>query len=131
MAGSGRLSNCRAAGACAGRLMWSRSSSSDSRGAGRLRRPARTGLGFVKQQLEELLLAALASMGDTFASAPRRDAVVVERTRDAQHGDFATNVALRLAKPARRNPRDLAQAIVAALPASALVARAEVAGAGF
>jgi arginyl-tRNA synthetase len=85
----------------------------------------------VKQQLEELLLSALASMGDTFASAPRREAVVVERTRDAQHGDFATNVALRLAKPARRNPRDLAQAIVAALPASALVARAEVAGAGF
>jgi arginyl-tRNA synthetase len=57
--------------------------------------------------------------------------VVIERTRDAQHGDFATSVALRLAKSARRNPRELAAAIVAALPPSELVARAEVAGAGF
>jgi arginyl-tRNA synthetase len=55
----------------------------------------------------------------------------VERTRDPQHGDFATNVALRLAKAAGRNPRELATAIVAALPVSALLARAEVAGAGF
>jgi arginyl-tRNA synthetase len=86
----------------------------------------------VKQQLEELLASALTSMGDeSFASAPLREAVVIERTRDAQHGDFATNIALRLAKSARRNPRELAQAIVAALPANPLVARTEVAGAGF
>jgi arginyl-tRNA synthetase len=57
--------------------------------------------------------------------------VVVERTREAQHGDFASNVALRLAKAARRAPRELAAAIVAALPDSPLVARAAVAGAGF
>ncbi len=62
---------------------------------------------------------------------PAADAVVVERTRDAQHGDFASNVALRLAKAARRNPRELASAIVAALPESPLLRRAEVAGAGF
>jgi arginyl-tRNA synthetase len=86
----------------------------------------------VKQQLEELLLSALTRMGDAaFADAPQRAAIIVERTRDAQHGDFATNVALRLAKAARRNPRELAQAIVAALPANPLVARTEVAGAGF
>jgi arginyl-tRNA synthetase len=58
-------------------------------------------------------------------------AVVIERTRDAQHGDFATSIALRLAKSARQNPRALANAIVAALPASELITRAEVAGAGF
>jgi arginyl-tRNA synthetase len=62
---------------------------------------------------------------------PPAAAVVVERTRDAQHGDFATNLALRLAKSARRNPRELAAAIAAAIPPSALVARTEVAGAGF
>jgi arginyl-tRNA synthetase len=62
---------------------------------------------------------------------PSADAVVIERTRDAQHGDFASNVALRLAKAARRNPRELASAIVAALPESPLLERAEVAGAGF
>jgi arginyl-tRNA synthetase len=86
----------------------------------------------VKQQLEELLHSAVTRLGDAaFAGAAARDAVVVERTRDAQHGDFATNIALRLAKAARRNPRELAQAIVAALPHNALVARTEVAGAGF
>jgi arginyl-tRNA synthetase len=57
--------------------------------------------------------------------------VSVERTRDAQHGDYASNIALRLAKPAGRKPREVAEAIIAALPASAQVERAEVAGAGF
>jgi arginyl-tRNA synthetase len=86
----------------------------------------------VKQHLEELLRTALARMGDeSLTSAAQRDALIVERTRDAQHGDFATNVALRLAKAARRNPRELAQAILAALPPNALVARSAVAGAGF
>ncbi len=55
----------------------------------------------------------------------------MERTRDQRHGDFSSNVALRLAKSARRNPRELAQSIVAALPRNAFIARAEVAGAGF
>src|SRR5579872_4896601 len=62
---------------------------------------------------------------------PAAAAVTLERTREAQHGDFATNVALRLAKSVRRNPRELAQAIVAALPANDLVSRTEIAGAGF
>lgn len=57
--------------------------------------------------------------------------VSVERTRDAQHGDFTSNVALRLAKTAGRAPREIAEAIIAALPASPLLLRAEVAGAGF
>ena len=86
----------------------------------------------MKQELEQLLLAALAKLsGSVLPEMPAANAAVVERTRDAQHGDFATNLALRLAKSARRNPRELAAAIVAALPPSALVARAEVAGAGF
>lgn len=86
----------------------------------------------MKQQLEQLLLAALRGLpAGTLPEPPEPAAVSVERTRDPKHGDFATNVALRLAKPARRNPRELAQAIVAALPPNALVARTEVAGAGF
>ena len=62
---------------------------------------------------------------------PIRAQVVVERARDPQHGDFACNIAMRLAKAARKNPRELAQAIVAALPANSLIASAEIAGAGF
>jgi arginyl-tRNA synthetase len=86
----------------------------------------------LKQELEQLLLASLTRLaGSVLPQMPPADAVVVERTRDAQHGDFASNVALRLAKAARRNPRELASAIVAALPESPLLERAEVAGAGF
>ena len=86
----------------------------------------------MKQQLEQLLLAALQKLSGTLLTdVPDASVITVERTRDSQHGDFATNVALRLAKTARRNPRELAQAIVAALPASPLVSKAEVAGAGF
>ena len=86
----------------------------------------------MKQELEQLLLAALTRLtGSVLPQTPAADAAVVERTRDAQHGDFASNVALRLAKAARTNPRALASAIVAALPPSPLLKRAEVAGAGF
>jgi arginyl-tRNA synthetase len=87
----------------------------------------------LKQQLEQLLLDALRQVAASglLPSEPDAAAIAVERTRDTQHGDFATNVALRLAKAAKRNPRELAQAIIAALPASPLVLKAEVAGAGF
>ncbi len=86
----------------------------------------------MKQQLEQLLLGAVRGLAEEILPAPTEvAAVTVERTRDARHGDFASNIALRLAKPARRNPRELAQAIVRALPANSLIARTEIAGAGF
>ncbi len=56
---------------------------------------------------------------------------VIERTRDPSHGDFATNVALVLAKTARSRPRDLAQRILEALPESDAVERVDIAGPGF
>ncbi len=55
----------------------------------------------------------------------------VERTRDASHGDFATNIAMRLAKPARRSPREIATSIVAALADNADVDKVDIAGPGF
>ena len=61
--------------------------------------------------------------------------IVLERPKVATHGDLATNVAMQLAKPAKRNPRELAQAIVDALMsdpvATAIIAQAELAGPGF
>ena len=86
----------------------------------------------MKQQIEQLVLAALNRLPEgLLPEAPSASMVVVDRTKDTQHGDFATNIAMRLAKAARRNPRELAQAIVAALPANAFIARTEIAGAGF
>jgi arginyl-tRNA synthetase len=86
----------------------------------------------MKAELEQLLAAALEKLQGSTLNAPvPTDAIVVERTRDAQHGDFASNVALRLAKAANCKPRELAERIVAALPSSPMLKRAEVAGAGF
>jgi arginyl-tRNA synthetase len=86
----------------------------------------------LKHEIEKLLADALAALPpDLLPPDVARPAIEVERTRDPAHGDFATNLAMRLAKPARRNPRELAQALIAALPKSAAVAKVEVAGAGF
>ncbi len=86
----------------------------------------------MKPHLEELLAAALARITGSVLPEPVDPAsIVVERTRGAEFGDFQTNLALRLAKRAGRPPRELAAAIVAALPASPLLARTEIAGAGF
>ena len=86
----------------------------------------------MKQALEQLLLEALARLTGTLLPAAVDPAtLVIERTRDPANGDFATNVAMRLAKAAGLKPRDLAEAIVRALPASPQVLKVEVAGAGF
>jgi arginyl-tRNA synthetase len=58
-------------------------------------------------------------------------AIALERPKQAGHGDYSSNLALQLAKPLKRNPRDIAQALVRALLPSPLLAKAEVAGAGF
>ena len=56
---------------------------------------------------------------------------VIERPKNAGQGDFSTNAAMLLAKPARSNPRAMAQALVDALPANADLAKVEIAGPGF
>ena len=58
-------------------------------------------------------------------------AIQVENTRDKSHGDFASNIAMMLAKPAGLKPRDLAEKIIAALPADPQVSKADIAGPGF
>ncbi len=58
-------------------------------------------------------------------------AVVLEHPADLSHGDYSCNVALALAKAAGKNPHDLAEAIVAALPASDAVEKVAIAGPGF
>ena len=61
--------------------------------------------------------------------------ILLERPKVASHGDMATNVAMQLAKPARRQPRELAQAVIDALMAdpvaTAIISSAEIAGPGF
>lgn len=57
--------------------------------------------------------------------------IQVDRTKDKSHGDLATNLAMMLTKAAGKNPRELAQLIIDNLPASAYVAKVEIAGPGF
>jgi arginyl-tRNA synthetase len=80
----------------------------------------------VRTLLADLLRQALAQV------APGTSAgIVLDRPKLAQHGDFACNIALQLAKELRGNPRTIAQRLVAALPASPDLEKAEIAGAGF
>ena len=81
----------------------------------------------VKSQLTALLQKALASVAPDAVTTP----ILLERPRDPSHGDFATNLAMQLAKALKKNPREIAGRLVAELPPSVLVAKAEVAGAGF
>ncbi len=82
-----------------------------------------------RSHLHELFMQALDKVLD--GQAAPFAGLSVERSRQASHGDYACNLAMQLAKPLRRSPRDIAQALIAALPASAVVEKVEIAGAGF
>jgi arginyl-tRNA synthetase len=86
----------------------------------------------LKSSIAELLEQAISAMPD-LADAPEIASLstTVERTRDSRHGDFATNIAMRLAKTAGRNPRELAAEIIDKLPVSELIDKVEIAGPGF
>ncbi len=81
----------------------------------------------VKSQLTALLQQALDSVAPDASATP----IHLERPRDPTHGDFATNLAMQLAKALKKNPREIAQQLVSELPVSALITKAEIAGAGF
>ena len=87
----------------------------------------------VKQALRELLMQAVRSLQNdsTLPADLEVPHFVIERTRNRDHGDFASNVAMLLAKPARAKPRELAEKLVNALPANAQVAKIDIAGPGF
>jgi len=65
------------------------------------------------------------------AGLPAPSEVQWEIPRESRHGDYATNVAMTLAREARRPPRKIAEAIVASFPKTAVVDRVEIAGPGF
>jgi len=86
----------------------------------------------LKTSIAQLVTQAVTSLSD-LADAPEIASIntTLERTRDARHGEFATNIAMRLAKSLGRNPRDIAAEIIDNLPESELVDKVEIAGPGF
>jgi arginyl-tRNA synthetase len=86
----------------------------------------------MKQHIADLISAALQTLSDNnILVLDTQPSIMVENSRDKSHGDFASNIALTLAKPARRNPRELAQLICDAIPASKSLEKTEIAGPGF
>jgi len=79
-----------------------------------------------RSEVESALRAALGKVAPEHAGAH----ILVERPKQAGHGDFSTNIALQLGKALKRNPRELAQEIARAVPAGAFDAP-EIAGPGF
>ena len=86
----------------------------------------------MKAQIQQLLEQTVSSLkAAALIPVELEPRIQVDNTKDKAHGDLATNLAMLLAKPAGKNPRELAQLIIEHLPASTLVARAEIAGPGF
>ena len=86
----------------------------------------------MKQHIAELIDSALKKLiEDGTLPADIQPAIMVENTRDKSHGDYASNIALTLAKAARCNPRQLAEKLTANLPQSDKLDSTEIAGPGF
>jgi len=80
-----------------------------------------------KSHLSELFAQALREVAPGAGEAE----ILIERPKLAAHGDYACNLAMQLAKPLRKPPREIAQALIAALPDSDVIEKLEIAGAGF
>ena len=86
----------------------------------------------MKDTIRQLIQQALANLTTAgVLPAGLSPAIQVENTKDKTHGDFASNIAMMLAKPAGMKPRDLAEQLIAALPADAAISKVEIAGPGF
>ena len=86
----------------------------------------------MKEHIEELLIQALLHLiRDGVLNADCEIVPQLERTRSTEHGEFASNIAMVLAKRAELPPRELAQLIIDQLPNSRQLSHAEIAGPGF
>lgn len=85
------------------------------------------------QQKQDILESIQRAVAPLLVGSELNPTVLLERPRDPAHGDIACNIAMQIAKPLKKNPREVAQAIVDALTAeqSPLIAGCEIAGPGF
>lgn len=81
----------------------------------------------LQDQVIALLRAALAKVAPQAADTP----ITLERPKQASHGDYASNIAMQLARVLKQSPRAIAQALIDAMPATDEVSAIEIAGAGF
>jgi arginyl-tRNA synthetase len=86
----------------------------------------------MKALIESLLSTAISQL-QTSGQLPEglSPRIQVDRTKDKLHGDYATNLAMMLAKPAGKSPRDVAALLIAALPSNPAIIKVDIAGPGF
>ena len=86
----------------------------------------------MKTSIAKLVAQAIGKLPE-LADLPQVSAIdaTVERTRDARHGDFTCNIAMRLAKSVGKNPRNLAEEIIGKIPDNQLLDKVAIAGPGF
>jgi len=85
----------------------------------------------MKEQLQDLLIKSLSDLIDKGLLSELPSKIRLDHTKDKTHGDYATNIALVLAKQTKSDPKKLAQSIVDQLEVSELVKKTEIAGPGF
>lgn len=85
----------------------------------------------MKHHIENLVHSALNKLYESkeFENVPAF--IQIDTTKDKRHGDFASNIAMLMAKNAKKNPREIAVQIIKALPESSYILKAEIAGPGF
>jgi len=81
----------------------------------------------VKSHLLQLLLPVAQSIHPEILA----NSIQLDRPKSIEHGDFSSNLAMMLAKPLKKNPRELANLIIEKLPPSPFIEKVEIAGAGF
>ncbi len=87
---------------------------------------------YVRQEVDARLRAALADAQESgVLPAAAVDDLAVERPQDSSHGDFASSIALKLARQMRMNPREIADRLAERVQADGFIQAAEVAGPGF
>ena len=86
----------------------------------------------MKQIIEKLIRESISSINKDNSITPELlNNIRVDRTKDRAHGDFASNIAMMLAKPLKKNPRQIAQDIIDNIPSDPHISKIEIAGPGF
>ena len=85
----------------------------------------------MKEQLQNLLTKCIGDLIDQGVISEMPSKIRLDHTKDKSHGDYATNVALMLAKQANVNPKELAQTIIKQLGVAEFIEKTEIAGPGF
>jgi arginyl-tRNA synthetase len=85
----------------------------------------------MKDQLQNLLIKCIGDLIDQGVISEMPSKIRLDHTKDKSHGDYATNVALMLAKQANVNPKELAQTIIKQLGVAEFIEKTEIAGPGF